>query len=193
VGDTFSNTTDDINKYFQNTSSEQTVVTPVTSNDYNQAYETTMTTTTTQNFVEDKSTIQNTFQESNNTQVQTTDINFESNLVKENQNVSSPEIYTVTKINSQIEPKIQPQPSVDLNNYDVNEYQSTQFNVNTSNQSTKIDQYLSTSQPQQIAQNQVQNYNDDRISKLEGDTNCLKTQHQQIQDKLNVLSGEINS
>ena len=191
VGDTFSNTTDDINKYFQNTSSEQTVVTPVTSNDYNQAYETTMTTTTTQNFVEDKSTIQNTFQESNNTQVQTTDINIKSNLVNENQNVSSPEIYTVTKISSQIEPKIQPQPSVDLNNYDVNEYQSTQFNANTN--STKIDQYLPTSQPQPIVQNQVQNYNDDRISKLEGDTNCLKTQHQQIQDKLNVLSGEINS
>ena len=37
------------------------------------------------------------------------------------------------------------------------------------------------------------NYSDDRINKLEGDTNYLKTEHQEFQNKLNTLTGQLNN
>ena len=37
------------------------------------------------------------------------------------------------------------------------------------------------------------NYSDERINKLEGDTNYLKNEHQEFQNKLNTLTGQLNT
>ena len=53
----------------------------------------------------------------------------------------------------------------------------------SSNKTTQTSQYIST-EP---------NYDEDRINRIEGDTNTLRNEHQKIRNTLNVLSTEINS
>ena len=208
----------DMNQYMENINipSEPTVP-AVKSNftdNYNQTFETTTTTTTTtHNFVDGSSTFEPTFQQPLNEandllkspKIDVTDKTIELNLYKKSSIFSSPVTFALPKIKKEIEPEPQPQPSLDLNiglaqpleepNYDINAYPTTQYDQYQTNieTTTNTTEYLSQPQPQPVLQSPMPNYNDDRINKLVGDTNSLKTQHQQIQEKLSALSGEINS
>ena len=210
----------DMNQYMENINipSEPTVP-AVKSNftdNYNQTFETTTTTTmTTHNLVDAASTIEPTFQLPINAgndlsispKIDVTDKTNEINLYKESSIFSSPVTFALPKIKKEIEPEPQPQPSLDLNiglaqpleqaNYDINAYPTTQYDQYQTNieTTTNTTEYVSQPQPQPqpVLQSPMPNYNDDRINKLVGDTNSLKTQHQLIQEKLNALSGEINS
>ena len=62
--------------------------------------------------------------------------------------------------------------------------------INEISRTTKINEALSNNLTQQEIM--VPNYNDDRINQLEGYTNSLKSENQQLEDKLNELSGVLN-
>ena len=55
------------------------------------------------------------------------------------------------------------------------------------NNYSQKNQYLSTYKNKNVSK--IQNFNDERINKLEDDAHSLKDQHKEIYDKLNELSG----
>ena len=75
------------------------------------------------------------------------------------------------------------------------------FSNNYTETKTQYDIQLRNVPPQPILQTQPQimqslppqNIPDDRINRLEGDTNSLRSEHQFLQDKINSLTGELNS
>ena len=56
--------------------------------------------------------------------------------------------------------------------------------------SATIEKVVNTTETKEVVEET--NYNDERINQLEGDTNSLRNDHQQLRDKLNELTGEIN-
>ena len=110
-------------------------------------------------------------------------------------NETDPSISTVEKI---------PNPTLDV----FHSHQQPKTNVNLSKTSTTIEHNIYTSLPiETIEQNRTDPKNlrfnltlfqskkedDDRINRLEGDTNSLKNDYQQLENKINSLSNELNS
>ena len=71
----------------------------------------------------------------------------------------------------------------------------TQYDITLRNVPNVQPQPVLQPQPQimQSLQPTVQNVPDERINRLEGDTNSLRSEHQFLQDKINSLTGELNS
>ena len=123
--------------------------------------------------------------------------NADGNLVlgSEENIFSSQVTFSLPKISAQPGLELQPQPTLDMNAYQE-QPQQTQFDLTLFQEKShyKVSEYK---EPEYNIQEYttttpIHNTDDDRINKLEGDTNSLRNEHQQIQDKLNTLSGEIN-
>ncbi len=85
-------------------------------------------------------------------------------------------------------------PGTFSNNYTETK---TEYDIQLRNVPNVQTQPILQQQPQpQIMQSlppTMQNIPDERINKLEGDTNSLRSEHQFLQDKINNLTGELNS
>ena len=83
-------------------------------------------------------------------------------------------------------------PGTFSNNYTETK---TQYDIQLRNVPNIQPQPILQPQPQiiQSLPPTVQNVPDERINKLEGDTNSLRSEHQFLQDKINSLTGELNS
>ena len=210
----------DMNQLFQNKMEAVPQIPSIPTNlmdNFNQTYN--IEKTNNQNYVETKSTVEPTFTQPTLDQPTfTNQLKEELNIGNEDNIFSSQVTFSLPKIPKQIEFNLQPQSTLDMNvyqeqtqqtqfdqtiipeqthynvqeytesQYKVEDYPSTQYITNT----TQTNDYKPT-QTEPIISSPIQKYDDDRINKLEGDTNSLRNEHQKIQYKLNALSGEINT
>ena len=210
----------DMNQLFQNKMEAVPQIPSIPTNlmdNFNQTYN--IEKTNNQNCVETKSTVEPTFTQPTLDQPTfTNQLKEELNIGHEDNIFSSQVTFSLPKIPKQIEFNLQPQSTLDMNvyqeqtqqtqfdqtiipeqthynvqeytesQYKVEDYPSTQYITNT----TQTNDYKPT-QTEPIISSPIQKYDDDRINKLEGDTNSLRNEHQKIQYKLNALSGEINT
>ena len=139
-------------------------------------------------------------------------LSFEQNLLKNEQSQISPENQNLLNQISRVENLQKSTQTIEdylynrrpnLNemedNYDQYQTTTTKTRKSTQNQIVRgSPQPQSLLQPQQqilspLQQSIIPNYNDDRIRKLLGDTDSLKNQHHFLKEKLDELTGKINS
>ena len=139
-------------------------------------------------------------------------LSFEQNLLKNEQSQISPENQNLSNQISRVENLQKSTQTIEdylynrrpnLNemedNYDQYQTTTTKTRKSTQNQIVRgSPQPQSLLQPQQqilspLQQSIIPNYNDDRIRKLLGDTDSLKNQHHFLKEKLDELTGKINS